>query len=169
VFALVRLEPPILLRRCCDRANRRGTKGYGFWGRTDTRRAAAYTSYNRDFAAGRGALSGARSALQRTGGAGRAERRQDVGFGLPHSRNGEDAPAIARNVLIELALSDCELFHDPDGECYASFAIRSAQIDAESRGLPYLNRPSFCGEILCCWRPRWIPGSEGSPMHAYAW
>ena len=35
--------------------------------------------------------------------------------------------------------------------------------------LPYLNRPSFFGEILCCWRPRWIPGSEGSPMHAYAW
>ena len=40
---------------------------------------------------------------------------------------------------------------------------------AEPGRLPYLNRPSFCGEILCCWRPRWIPGSEGSPMHAYAW
>ena len=25
------------------------------------------------------------------------------------------------NVLIELALNDCELFHDPEGECYASF------------------------------------------------
>jgi hypothetical protein len=25
------------------------------------------------------------------------------------------------------------------------------------------------GEILCCWRPRWIEGSEGSPMHAYTW
>jgi hypothetical protein len=33
--------------------------------------------------------------------------------------------------------------------------------------LPYLNRPSFFGEILCCWRPRWIPGR--SPMHAYSW
>ena len=21
----------------------------------------------------------------------------------------------------------------------------------------------------CCWRPRWIAGSHGSPMHAYAW
>jgi hypothetical protein len=40
---------------------------------------------------------------------------------------------------------------------------------AEPGRLPYLNRPSFFGEILCCWRPRWIPGSEGSPMHAYAW
>jgi hypothetical protein len=40
---------------------------------------------------------------------------------------------------------------------------------AEPGRLPYLNRPSFHGEILCCWRPRWIAGSEGSPMHAYAW
>jgi hypothetical protein len=40
---------------------------------------------------------------------------------------------------------------------------------AEPVRLPYLNRPSFHGEILCCWRPRWIEGSEGSPMHAYAW
>jgi hypothetical protein len=40
---------------------------------------------------------------------------------------------------------------------------------AEPGRLAYLNRPSFFGEILCCWRPRWIPGSEGSPMHAYAW
>ena len=77
MFALVRLEPPILLRQRCDRANRRGTEGNGFWGGTDTRRAAAYTSYDRDFAAGGGAVSGARPALQGTGGAGRAERRQD--------------------------------------------------------------------------------------------
>jgi hypothetical protein len=40
---------------------------------------------------------------------------------------------------------------------------------AEPGRLRYLKRPSFFGEILCCWRPRWIPGSEGSPMHAYAW
>jgi hypothetical protein len=40
---------------------------------------------------------------------------------------------------------------------------------AEPGRLAYFNRPSFFGEILCCWRPRWIPGSEGSPMHAYAW
>jgi hypothetical protein len=40
---------------------------------------------------------------------------------------------------------------------------------AEPGRSAYLNRPSFYGEILCCWRPRWIPGSEGSPMHAYAW
>jgi hypothetical protein len=40
---------------------------------------------------------------------------------------------------------------------------------AEPGRLTYLNRPSFHGEILCCWRPRWIAGSEGSPMHAYTW
>jgi hypothetical protein len=40
---------------------------------------------------------------------------------------------------------------------------------AEPGRLPYLNRPSFFGEILCCWRPRWIPGTKKSPMHAYAW
>jgi hypothetical protein len=40
---------------------------------------------------------------------------------------------------------------------------------AEPGRLPFFNLPSFYGEILCCWRPRWIPGSEGSPMHAYAW
>jgi len=40
---------------------------------------------------------------------------------------------------------------------------------AEPGRLPYLNRPSFLGEILCCWRPRWIPGTKKSPMHAYSW
>jgi hypothetical protein len=40
---------------------------------------------------------------------------------------------------------------------------------AEPGRLHYLTRPSFYAEILCCWRPRWIAGSEGSPMHAYAW
>ena len=40
---------------------------------------------------------------------------------------------------------------------------------AEPGRLPYLNRPSFFGEILCCWRPRWIPETKKSPMHAYAW
>jgi hypothetical protein len=40
---------------------------------------------------------------------------------------------------------------------------------AEPGRLPYLNRPSFFGEILCCWRPRWIAGTKKSPMHAYAW
>jgi hypothetical protein len=40
---------------------------------------------------------------------------------------------------------------------------------AEPGRLPHLNRPSFYGEICCCWRPRWIPGTKQSPMHAYAW
>ena len=40
---------------------------------------------------------------------------------------------------------------------------------AEPGRLAYFNRPSFFGEILCCWRPRWIAGTKKSPMHAYAW
>jgi hypothetical protein len=31
---------------------------------------------------------------------------------------------------------------------------------AEPGRLPYLNRQSFYGEILCCWRPRWIAGAK---------
>jgi hypothetical protein len=53
----------------------------------------------------------------------------------------------------------------------ASMATRSGYADfvaalfrsiwgAEPRRLPYLNRPSFFGEILCCWRPRWIQGAR---------
>jgi hypothetical protein len=40
---------------------------------------------------------------------------------------------------------------------------------AEPGRLAYLNRPSVFGEILCYWRPRWIVGSQGNPMHAYVW
>ena len=40
---------------------------------------------------------------------------------------------------------------------------------AEPGRLHLLTRPSFRGEILCCWRPRWFTGSKGSPMHTYAW
>jgi hypothetical protein len=45
----------------------------------------------------------------------------------------------------------------------------SAIWGAEPGRLLYFNRPSFFGEILCCWRPRWIAGTKKSPMHAYAW
>ena len=40
---------------------------------------------------------------------------------------------------------------------------------AEPGRLPYLNRPSFLGEIVACWRARWIPGTQLTPMHAYSW
>ena len=40
---------------------------------------------------------------------------------------------------------------------------------AEPGRLHLLNRPSFYGEVLCCWRPRWIAGTKESPMLAYAW
>jgi hypothetical protein len=75
----------------------------------------------------------------------------------PH--NTQEACAIVKN-LIDLA-------EGQDVEFVATL-FRSIW-GAEPGRLPYLNRPSFHGEILCCWRPRWIAESEGSPMHAYAW
>ena len=71
----------------------------------------------------------------------------------------DEACAIVRN-LIALA-------EDQHVEFVA--ALFKSIWGAEPGRLPYLNRPSFFGEILCCWRPRWIAGSQGSPMHAYAW
>jgi hypothetical protein len=75
----------------------------------------------------------------------------------PH--NTEEACAIVRNLisLVEGQKVD-----------FAAALFRSIW-GAEPGRLAYLNRPSFFGEILCCWRPRWIAGSQGSPMHAYAW
>jgi hypothetical protein len=43
------------------------------------------------------------------------------------------------------------------------------QVNLGHRVGRHFNRPSFHGEILCCWRPRRIAGSEGSPLHAYTW
>ena len=75
----------------------------------------------------------------------------------PH--NTREACAIVEN-LIALV----------DGE-HADFvaALFRSIWGAEPGRLPYLNRPSFYGEILCCWRARWIPGTTKSPMHAYTW
>ena len=39
----------------------------------------------------------------------------------------------------------------------------------ETGRVSLFNRPSFLGEITCCWRALWVPGSKGSPEHAYAW
>ena len=75
----------------------------------------------------------------------------------PH--NTDEACAIVRNLVALVEGQQVD---------FVAALFRSIW-GAEPGRLPYLNRPSFFGEILCCWRPRWIPGSEGSPMHAYAW
>jgi hypothetical protein len=75
----------------------------------------------------------------------------------PH--NTQEASAIVKNLI--------DLVEGQDVDFVATL-FRSIW-GAEPGRLPYLNRPSFHGEILCCWRPRWIAGSEGNPMHAYAW
>ena len=75
----------------------------------------------------------------------------------PH--NTDEACAIVRNLVALVEGQHVE---------FAAALFRSIW-GAEPGRLAYLNRPSFFGEILCCWRPRWIVGSQGSPMHAYAW
>jgi hypothetical protein len=92
-------------------------------------------------------------------------------------------------LVLELSGSDCTAIitntpHNTDEACaivrnlvalvegqHVDFvaALFMAICGAEPGRLAYLNRPSFFGEILCCWRPRWIPGTKKSPMHAYAW
>ena len=92
-------------------------------------------------------------------------------------------------LLFELSGSDCTAIitntpHNTDEACAIVSnlvaLVEEQQVDfvaalfrsiwgAEPRRLAYLNRPSFFDEILCCWRPRWIPGTKKSPMHAYAW
>ena len=76
----------------------------------------------------------------------------------PH--NTDEACAIVRN-LISIV----------EGQQHVEFvaALFRSIWGAEPGRLPFFNRPSFYGEILCCWRPRWIAGTKKSPMHAYAW
>ena len=75
----------------------------------------------------------------------------------PHNTN--EACAIVRNLVALVEGQQVDFVA----------ALFRAIWGAEPGRLPYLSRPSFFGEILCCWRPRWIAGSQGSPMHAYAW
>jgi DNA (cytosine-5)-methyltransferase 1 len=75
----------------------------------------------------------------------------------PH--NTEEATAIARNLvaLVEEKRID-----------FAAMLFKTIWGDEKGR-LSLFNRPSFLGEISCCWRVRWILESKGSPIHAYAW
>jgi hypothetical protein len=69
----------------------------------------------------------------------------------PH--NTVEACAIVRN-LIALV----------EGQHVEFIAVLFRSIwGAEPGRLPFFNRPSFHGEILCCWRPRWIAGTKKSP------
>ena len=75
----------------------------------------------------------------------------------PH--NTDEACAIVRNLVALVEAQRVEFVA----------ALFKSIWGAEPGRLPFFNRPSFYGEILCCWCPRWIEGSKGSPMHAYAW
>jgi hypothetical protein len=75
----------------------------------------------------------------------------------PH--NTDEACAIVRNLVALVEAQQVDFVA----------ALFRAIWGAEPGRLAFFNRPSFCGEILCCWRPRWIPETKKSPMHAYAW
>jgi hypothetical protein len=75
----------------------------------------------------------------------------------PH--NTEEATAIVRNLV---ALAE-------EGRIdFATALFKNIWGDEKGR-ISLFTRPSFLGEITCCWRARWILGSKGSPEHAYAW
>ena len=74
----------------------------------------------------------------------------------PH--NTEEATAIVKNLV---ALAE-------EGRIdFAAALFKNIWGDEKGR-ISLFNRPSFLGEITCCWRARWIPESKGSPEHAYA-
>jgi hypothetical protein len=75
----------------------------------------------------------------------------------PH--NTEEATAIVKNLV---ALAE-------DGRIdFAAMLFKNIWGDEKGR-ISLFNRLSFLGEIVCCWRARWILESKGSPEHAYAW
>jgi hypothetical protein len=78
-------------------------------------------------------------------------------FGDAHNAN--EACAIVKNLIALVEGRHADLVA----------ALFRSIWGGEPARLRYLNRPSFYGEIRCCWRPRWLAGSEGSPMRAYAW
>jgi hypothetical protein len=44
------------------------------------------------------------------------------------------------------------------------------EVDCASTRRKYFEKsPFYLGKLVLTWRPRWIPGSTGSPRHNYAW
>jgi len=44
------------------------------------------------------------------------------------------------------------------------------EVDCASSRMPFFEEcPNYFGKLVLTWRPRWIPGSTGSPRHNYAW
>jgi hypothetical protein len=66
----------------------------------------------------------------------------------PH--NTDEACAIVRNLVALVEGQQVDFVA----------ALFRAIWGAEPGRLSYLDRSSFFGEILCCWRPRWIPGTK---------
>lgn len=51
----------------------------------------------------------------------------------------------------------------------AAFLMRNEVDCANGRAKFFRDSPFYFGKQVLLWRPRWIPGSTGSPRHNYAW
>ena len=51
----------------------------------------------------------------------------------------------------------------------AAMLMRNEVDCAKSRRVFFENNPYYFGKLVLNWRPRWVPGSTGSPRHNYAW
>lgn len=51
----------------------------------------------------------------------------------------------------------------------AAMLMRNELDCALSRRKFFQDCPYYYGKLVLTWRPRWIPGSTGSPRHNYAW
>lgn len=51
----------------------------------------------------------------------------------------------------------------------AALLLRNEWDCAKSRRYLLGGNKLYYGKIVLLWRPRWVPGSEGSPRHNYAW
>lgn len=51
----------------------------------------------------------------------------------------------------------------------AAMLMRNEVDCAKSRRLYFEDCSYYFGKLVLNWRPRWIPGSTGSPRHNYAW
>lgn len=61
----------------------------------------------------------------------------------------------------------CDMVHN-DG-VVGALLMRNEVDCAMTRRKFFEDNPYYLGKLVLTWRPRWIPGSTGSPRHNYAW
>lgn len=75
-------------------------------------------------------------------------------------------PPYARE-WIDLFIEKCIELAEGGNTC--ALLMRN-EVDCAKSRIPYFREcPEFSAKAVLTWRPRWIPGSTGSPRHNYAW